>query len=157
LIGLFNPGRANVSQKYLPFLSFSLYRFRYFSSCSSYQFSIQEKTNGEIKIQKNSREGWTVFFKQRLNEKGKKTRSLILEKGNSSVGTKEIVQLFDNRIFATPKPEILLEHLIYIATKKGDLVLDYHLGSGTTCAVAHKMGRQYIGIEPFWLYLSNSK
>jgi adenine-specific DNA-methyltransferase len=108
---------------------------------------LQEKTNGEIKIQKNSREGWTVFFKQRLNEKGKKTRSLILEKGNSSVGTKEIVQLFDNRIFATPKPEILLEHLIYIATKKGDLVLDYHLGSGTTCAVAHKMGRQYIGIE----------
>ena len=34
-----------------------------------------------------------------------------------------------------------------MATEKNDIVLDYHLGSGTTCAVAHKMGRQYIGIE----------
>jgi len=34
-----------------------------------------------------------------------------------------------------------------MATDKNDLVVDYHLGSGTTCAVAHKMGRQYIGIE----------
>ena len=32
-------------------------------------------------------------------------------------------------------------------SNKGDIVLDYHLGSGTTCAVAHKIGRQYIGIE----------
>jgi adenine-specific DNA-methyltransferase len=45
------------------------------------------------------------------------------------------------------KPEKLLQRIIHIATKKGDTVLDYHLGSGTTCAVAHKMGRQYIGIE----------
>ncbi len=40
-----------------------------------------------------------------------------------------------------------MQHLIYIATQPGDLVLDYHLGSGTTAAVAHKMGRRYIGIE----------
>ena len=45
------------------------------------------------------------------------------------------------------KPEQLLRRIIEIATKPGDLVLDYHLGSGTTAAVAHKMGRQYIGIE----------
>lgn len=45
------------------------------------------------------------------------------------------------------KPEELLERIIDMATEKGDLVLDYHLGSGTTCAVAHKMGRQYIGVE----------
>ncbi len=45
------------------------------------------------------------------------------------------------------KPEALLQRIIELSTKKGDLVLDYHLGSGTTCAVAHKMGRQYIGIE----------
>jgi adenine-specific DNA-methyltransferase len=49
--------------------------------------------------------------------------------------------------FMGQKPESLLQRIIHIATKKGDLVLDYHLGSGTTCAVAHKMGRQYIGIE----------
>jgi adenine-specific DNA-methyltransferase len=45
------------------------------------------------------------------------------------------------------KPELLLARVLSMFTKKGDLVLDYHLGSGTTCAVAHKMGRQYIGIE----------
>ena len=45
------------------------------------------------------------------------------------------------------KPEALLQRIIEIATQKGDIVLDYHVGSGTTAAVAHKMGRQYIGIE----------
>lgn len=45
------------------------------------------------------------------------------------------------------KPEKLLKRIIDISTEKEDIILDYHLGSGTTCAVAHKMGRQYIGIE----------
>jgi len=45
------------------------------------------------------------------------------------------------------KPEYLLKTIIELVTKKNDIVLDYHLGSGTTAAVSHKMGRQYIGIE----------
>ena len=45
------------------------------------------------------------------------------------------------------KPEKLLKRILEIATEKNDLVLDFHLGSGTTAAVAHKMQRQYIGIE----------
>ena len=45
------------------------------------------------------------------------------------------------------KPELLLKQIINLSTKKDDIVLDFHLGSGTTAAVAHKMGRQYIGIE----------
>lgn len=45
------------------------------------------------------------------------------------------------------KPEKLLKQIFDIATDSGDIVLDYHLGSGTTCAVAHKMGLQYIGCE----------
>lgn len=45
------------------------------------------------------------------------------------------------------KPEILLKRILELTTKKNDVVIDYHLGSGTTCAVAHKLGRQYIGIE----------
>lgn len=45
------------------------------------------------------------------------------------------------------KPEILLYRIIDLATQKNDIVLDYHLGSGTTAAVAHKMGRRFIGIE----------
>ena len=50
-------------------------------------------------------------------------------------------------VFATPKPEKLLHAILSIATRPGDLVLDSFLGSGTTAAVAHKMGRRYIGIE----------
>lgn len=45
------------------------------------------------------------------------------------------------------KPEQLVQRIIDMSTEKDDIVLDYHLGSGSTCAVAHKMGRQYIGIE----------
>lgn len=45
------------------------------------------------------------------------------------------------------KPEALLNRIIEMSTEEGDIVLDYHLGSGTTAAVAHKMNRQYIGVE----------
>lgn len=52
-----------------------------------------------------------------------------------------------DNIFDTPKPEALIERIISIGSNPGDLVLDSFLGSGTTAAVAHKMGRRYIGIE----------
>jgi adenine-specific DNA-methyltransferase len=45
------------------------------------------------------------------------------------------------------KPEQLLKRIIELTTNENDIVLDYHLGSGTTCAVAHKLNRQYIGLE----------
>lgn len=50
-------------------------------------------------------------------------------------------------MFSFPKPEELLKRIISIGTIENDIVLDFHLGSGTTCAVAHKMGRKYIGVE----------
>lgn len=49
--------------------------------------------------------------------------------------------------FSTPKPEKLLERIIHLATNRGDLVLDSFAGSGTTGAVAHKMGRRWIMVE----------
>lgn len=49
--------------------------------------------------------------------------------------------------FGTPKPERLLKRILQLSTDANDLVLDSFLGSGTTAAVAHKMGRRYIGIE----------
>lgn len=45
------------------------------------------------------------------------------------------------------KPEALIQRIIEMATDENDLVLDFHIGTGTTCAVAHKMKRRYIGIE----------
>ena len=55
--------------------------------------------------------------------------------------------LFEGNGFDNPKPEELVFRIIHIASNPGDLVLDSFLGSGTTAAVAHKMGRRWIGIE----------
>ena len=70
------------------------------------------------------------------------------EVGHSQEAKKEILALFGaSNVFDTPKPERLIQRIIHIASNPGDLVLDSFLGSGTTAAVAHKMGRRYIGIE----------
>lgn len=70
------------------------------------------------------------------------------EVGNTQESKKEIIGLFgSDSQFGTPKPERLLHRIVHIATKPGDLVLDSFLGSGTTAAVAHKMGRKWIGVE----------
>lgn len=70
------------------------------------------------------------------------------EVGTSLSAKKHLLQFFpDADLFDTPKPEQLLARILQIATDPGDFVLDAYLGSGTTAAVAHKMGRQYIGIE----------
>ncbi len=64
--------------------------------------------------------------------------------------TSEIKILFANSntdLFSTPKPEALISRILEISTQENDLVLDFFAGSGTTCAVAHKMKRRYIGIE----------
>ena len=55
--------------------------------------------------------------------------------------------MFGDVVFENPKPENLIQRAIELSTDENDIVLDYHLGSGTTCAVAHKMGRRWIGIE----------
>lgn len=69
------------------------------------------------------------------------------EVGHTDEAKKEIKAFNSTNVFATPKPERLIQRVIHVATNEGDLVLDSFLGSGTTCAVAQKMGRRYIGIE----------
>ncbi|MTW21919.1 site-specific DNA-methyltransferase [Allochromatium palmeri] len=70
------------------------------------------------------------------------------EVGTNDEAKKGLLQLLDDLpVFDNPKPERLLERIIHIATNPGDLVLDSFLGSATTAAVAHKMGRRWIGIE----------
>jgi adenine-specific DNA-methyltransferase len=67
--------------------------------------------------------------------------------GNTQEAKKEVIALNKNDIFETPKPERLIKRVIEISTNHGDLVLDSFAGSGTTGAVAHKMGRRWIMIE----------
>ncbi len=80
------------------------------------------------------------------------TESIIYDLAYNQQGKEEIKNLFNisegrDVVFEYSKPEKLIQRIIEMSTDPGDIVLDYHLGSGTTAAVAHKMGRQYIGIE----------
>lgn len=73
---------------------------------------------------------------------------LAEEVGTTLAAKKHLLRIFPNvDLFDTPKPESLLRRVLEIASDPGDLVLDAYLGSGTTAAVAHKMGRRYVGIE----------
>ena len=69
------------------------------------------------------------------------------EVGHNQDAKKEVKQFHETEVFDTPKPEKLIQRILNLATNEDDLVLDSFLGSGTTAAVAHKMGRRYIGIE----------
>lgn len=70
------------------------------------------------------------------------------EVGHNRAAKSEIKKLFPGKkAFSTPKPERLLERVIQIATDPGDIVLDVFAGSGTTAAVAHKMGRRWVTCE----------
>ncbi len=67
--------------------------------------------------------------------------------GHTQEAKKEMNVLFPDNVFDTPKPERLIRQILEIGSNTDDWVLDSFLGSGTTSAVAHKMGRKYIGIE----------
>ena len=69
------------------------------------------------------------------------------EVGDNQDAKKEVKVFNSEEVFATPKPERLIERILTLATAEGDLVLDCFLGSGTTAAVAQKMKRRWIGIE----------
>jgi adenine-specific DNA-methyltransferase len=69
------------------------------------------------------------------------------EVGHNQEAKREVKVLNPKDIFGTPKPERLIERVLTLATNEGDLVLDSFLGSGTTAAVANKMGRRWIGVE----------
>ena len=107
----------------------------------------EEKEQWNIRIQQNKNGEWQIHFKQYLNIKWKRPRTLLTNLWGTSIGNKEIVDLFGKRVFAYPKSEETIQFIISLYTQPWDIVLDYHLGSGTTAAVAHKMGRRWIGVE----------
>jgi len=97
-----------------------------------------------------TKKGWSLYFRiyyENTNGKPPETIWNQIDVGSNRTSKKEIKDLFKSDVFDTPKPEGLLERVIHVTTNPGDLVLDSFLGSGTTAAVAHKMGRRWIGIE----------
>ena len=103
-------------------------------------------------LQKYYEEGRLVFPKnkdgrvnrrQYLDEwKGYSINSLWTDIGVVSAASKERTELMRGQ-----KPEALIKRIVELATEKNEIIMDFFLGSGTTAAVAHKMGRRYIGIE----------
>ncbi|WP_375703416.1 site-specific DNA-methyltransferase [Bartonella sp. AD13SXNS] len=95
--------------------------------------------------------GNNLYRKFFLSEnKGSIPETIWIGLSNNANAKDELKKIFTNyvvELFNTPKPEHLLQRIINIATNPGDLVLDSFAGSGTTGAVAHKMGRKWIMIE----------
>lgn len=113
----------------------------------------KEKVNEEQEriVWVNGRNGWTPYFKIFAPE----ARSMPVETiwphtevGSNRTSKAEAKALVpDDATFGTPKPEALLRRIISVASNPGDLVLDSFAGSGTTGAVAQKMGRRWIMVE----------
>ena len=102
--------------------------------------------NGDVRLTK-TKNGWTLHHKVYM-PKGQVLRSILLDAGTNKSAGQEIESVFgSSKAFDYPKPESLIKKIIELTTEPHDVVLDSFLGSGTTAAVAQKMGRHYIGIE----------
>ena len=122
------------------------------ASCSRYSF---KAWNGGRRVECDNRDrisGQNAPREKKFLSEAKvgltpNTLWLADDVGTNDAAKKEIIALFGDNVFDTPKPERLIQRIIHIASNPGDLVLDSFLGSGTTAAVAQKMGRRWIGIE----------
>jgi adenine-specific DNA-methyltransferase len=97
-----------------------------------------------------TKDGWSVYFRIYFENTNGSPPETIWEHedvGSNRTSKKEIKDLFGSDVFDTPKPEALISRILNIATNPEDLVLDSFGGSGTTGAVAHKMGRRWIMVE----------
>jgi len=119
---------------------------------SYYHIPTKGKYKGQkIKYYVYKKEG-VLFLKDTsiIKEQGRKKVVVKLEQITNII-SKDLWQGIANEGGVTlkygKKPEELLRIILDLVTQKGDLVLDFFMGTGTTCAVAHKMGRQYIGVE----------
>jgi adenine-specific DNA-methyltransferase len=97
------------------------------------------------------KEGWVPYYRIYADTSSGRPPETIWthqDVGSNRTSKAESTILFStSEAFGTPKPEKLLQRIISIATNSDDIVLDFFAGSGTTAAVAHKMGRQFIAIE----------
>jgi len=109
--------------------------------------------SGKIVFRKEHRENQRGFIFKRYKSEVKSNFNLLgsLEGAENQYmnqrATKERNKIFGEVEFAYPKPEAFAELIIQASTKPNDIVLDFFAGSGTSLAVAHKMGRRWIGIE----------
>jgi adenine-specific DNA-methyltransferase len=97
-----------------------------------------------------TKDGWSAYFRIYFEDTSGRPAETIWphgDVGSNRTSKKEIKDMFGADVFDTPKPEALVSRVLEIGSNPGDLVLDSFAGSGTTGAVAHKMGRRWIMVE----------
>jgi adenine-specific DNA-methyltransferase len=105
----------------------------------------EQLKSGHIKFTE-TKNGWSLHHRVYMPA-GKVARSILDKVGTNKTAKDELISLFGESIFKYPKPESLLSFIISLFSEESEIVLDFFVGSGTTSAVAHKMGRQFIGVE----------
>jgi len=110
----------------------------------------EEYKKGNIRIVKLSNGKYSVQFKQYLNEKGKKPRSMTTDFGGTFLGKKNISELFINdKIFSYPKSVFFIKKLLKFATSKSDIILDFFSGSATTAHAVMELNAEDGGDRQF--------
>jgi len=115
----------------------------------------EDLKSGDIRFQRKKDGKWSIQFKQRLNENGKKPRSLLSETGGTIEGKESFVSLFNNaKIFHYPKAPKLIKYLISIINVSNrDIILDFFAGSCTTADAVMQLNaedggkRRYIMVQ----------
>ena len=129
-----------------------VYPIRADSSDGNWRWSKEKVANNPTYIEwVKGRKGWSPYYKIYADANATRPPETLWSfsfAGSNRNSKSEQAALFGTEdAFTTPKPERLVQRILEIATDEGDLVMDSFLGSGTTAAVAHKMGRRWIGIE----------
>ena len=129
-----------------------VYPIRADGSDGNWRWSKEKVANNPTYIEwVKGRKGWSPYYKIYADANATRPPETLWSfayAGSNRNSKSEQAALFGTEdAFTTPKPERLVQRILEIATDEGDLVLDSFLGSGTTTAVAHKMGRRWIGIE----------
>jgi len=139
LVPVDGPGGAKKGNPYYEFLGLTKYwRFSKETMQTMYEQGLIVKKGNSLSQK---------YYKSKA-ENSRQTITTWWDEGYlTSSASAELSDMLGEGVFSNPKNESLLELIIEFATKESDIVLDYHLGSGTTAAVAHKVNRQYIGIE----------
>lgn len=116
---------------------------------------VYQKNNQDEELDEDDRKesylyngGALSFYSNKVRElDGLKTSTILLTDFWDDLRWDGIAKEGGVKLKNGKKPEKLIKRILEMTTREGDIVMDFFLGSGTTAAVAHKMGRQYIGIE----------
>ncbi len=110
--------------------------------------TFQEKKDKYIEVVEKKGQ-YDLYVKERETDyQGEKPKTIWNKSEyTGQTATHHLKKLFNDKVFSYPKSEYLIRDIIQVCTNENDIILDFFMGSATTHAVAHKMKRQYIGVE----------